>query len=99
MLWVAGEELATIELIADIKKMPVAIKSHFAETQSSLKPYTAAIAKTPPPTHPVAKSFVTLTGSVTVSVMRKTVAKGTPMNRNQEIVFSTDLLSIGKSYL
>jgi hypothetical protein len=54
---------------------------------------------TPPPTHPAAKSLVIFTGSVTGPVIKKRVVNGTPINRNPAIVFSTDVLSMGKSYL
>jgi hypothetical protein len=97
MLCVVGEELAMMELSAAMKKRAVKIIKTLEVLQSSLNPKTTAIAKTPPPTQPAAKSFVTFTGSVTDEVTRKRVANGTPMNKNQEIVFSTDLLSIGQS--
>ena len=67
----------------------------FAIILEELNPMVTKKSENPNP--PAINNFVTLTGSVTVSVNRKSVVRGAPISISDAVVFSATVLNICES--
>jgi hypothetical protein len=95
MFWLDGDSLLRTALVPAKRKTTASPRKNLFSKIRALKLKKRASDKRPIPSPPAAASFVAFTGSVTVSVTKKTVTNGAPIRIKSDAVFSAALLNMG----